>query len=69
LPELKSKAHWQLLLDTREGMVRLAPLLRCGATYEMESRSLALFRLTEATDNTKVKRIPARSRAALARFA
>ena len=44
--------------------MRLAPLLRCGATYEMESRSLALFRLAEAADNTKVKRIPARSRAA-----
>jgi len=69
LPELKPKALWQLLLDTREGMVRRAPLIRCGASYEMESRSLALFRLAEAADNTKVKRITARSRAALARFA
>jgi glycogen operon protein len=68
LPELKSNAHWQLLLDTREGMVRLAPLLRCGATYEMESRSLALFRLAEAADNTKVRRIAARPRAVSARF-
>ena len=68
LPALKPKGHWQLLLDTREGMVRLAPLLRCGATYEMESRSLALYRLAEAADNTKVKRIAARPRAGSARF-
>jgi len=64
LPELKPKAQWQLLLDTREGMVRLSSLLRSGATYKMESRSLALFSLAESADTSRVKRVTARSRAA-----
>ncbi|MDH3443628.1 MAG: glycogen debranching enzyme GlgX, partial [Deltaproteobacteria bacterium] len=54
LPEFKSDTQWQLLLDTREGIIRRARRLPRGATYSMESRSLALFRLSSAeeTGNT-----------------
>jgi glycogen operon protein len=48
LPELKPKTQWQLLLDTREGILRRPPRLRSGAAYSMESRSVALFRLSTA---------------------
>ncbi|MBM2802510.1 MAG: hypothetical protein HW419_403 [Deltaproteobacteria bacterium] len=64
LPELKPKTQWQLLLDTREGVVRLSPLQRARATYKMEARSLALFSMAESTDNSRFKRVAARQRAA-----
>jgi len=51
LPELKSKTQWQLLLDTREGIVRRPPRLRRGTAYSLESRSLALFRLSDSGEN------------------
>ena len=40
LPEIKPKQQWQLLLDTREGMIRRSPRLRRRAAYTLES---ALF--------------------------
>ena len=63
LPELKAHCQWRLLLDTREGMVRLSPRMRRRATYQMEARSLALFSLTESTENSRIKRVAARRRA------
>ncbi len=65
LPELKPKTQWQLLLDTREGIVHRPPRLRCGAAYGLESRSLALFRLSSAeeagiTIRTERKRLRSR---------
>jgi glycogen operon protein len=62
LPELKPNCQGQLLLDTREGMVRLSPRMRRRATYQMEGRSLALFSLTESTENSRIKRVTARRR-------
>ena len=50
LPELKPKQQWQLLLDTREGMIRRSPRLRRGAAYTLESRSFALFRLFDGEE-------------------
>ena len=64
LPELKPKKQWLLLLDTREGMLRLSQLLRSVATYPMEPRSLALFSRAESADRSKFKRVTARQRAA-----
>jgi glycogen operon protein len=60
LPGLRPNYRWQLLLDTREGMMRLAPLMRHRASYSMESRSLALFSLTERTESSRFKSVTAR---------
>jgi hypothetical protein len=43
-------------------MVRLSPRMRRRATYQMEGRSLALFSLTESTENSRIKRVTARRR-------
>ena len=64
LPELKPHCQWQLLLDTREGVVRLSPLLRSRTTYQMEPRSLALFSLAEAAEDSIIKRVAPRRRVA-----
>jgi len=64
LPELKPNCQWQLLLDTREAMVRLSPLLRPRTTFEMEARSLVLFSLAESTQHSTIKRAAARRRVA-----
>jgi hypothetical protein len=64
LPELKPNGRWKLLLDTREGIVRLSPLMRRRAAYQLEARSLVLFSLVESTDASRVKRVAARHRAA-----
>ena len=64
LPELKPNGRWKLLLDTREGVVRLSPLMRRRASYQMEARSLALFSWVESTETSRVKRGAARRRAA-----
>jgi isoamylase len=64
LPELKPNCQWQLLLDTREGVVRLSPLLRPRAIYPLEARSLALFSLAESAENSTLKRVAARRRVA-----
>jgi glycogen operon protein len=46
LPAHRSKLRWELLLDTREATgKRRFQLLRGGRTYDLEARSLALFRL------------------------
>ncbi|MEW6441885.1 MAG: glycogen debranching protein GlgX [bacterium] len=46
LPAHRPKLRWELLLDTREAQgTRKQFLLRGGEPYEMEARSLALFRL------------------------
>jgi glycogen operon protein len=46
LPAHRPKLRWELLLDTREATgKRRFPLLRGGRTYDLEARSLALFRL------------------------
>jgi glycogen operon protein len=46
MPAHRSKLRWELVLDTREAMgKRRHRLLRGGRTYDMEARSLALFRL------------------------
>jgi glycogen operon protein len=44
LPDYKSEAHWELLLDTREATgMREHPPVKTGESYELEARSLALF--------------------------
>jgi glycogen operon protein len=48
LPKLRPKTNWQLLVDTREGVVRRPPTFRSGTAFTMESRSLALFRGVES---------------------
>jgi isoamylase len=62
LPEPKPNHQWRLIMDTREGMVRLAPLMRRGATYHVEARSMALFVLAESTEDSTAKRGSARRR-------
>jgi isoamylase len=49
LPAHRAGVRWELLLDTREptGRRRARRLVRGGATYRAESRSLALFRMVE----------------------
>jgi isoamylase len=47
LPQIKSKGQWQLILDTREGMVRRPRRLRRGASYNLEARSLVMFNLSQ----------------------
>ena len=61
LPELKPSSQWRLLLDTRQGIVRLSPLTRRRATYQMEARSLALFSLAEAVGTSRIKRAVTRT--------
>ena len=60
LPELKPGCQWRLLLDTRQGIVRLSPLTRRRAIYQMEARSLALFSLAEAAGTSRIKRADTR---------
>jgi len=50
LPELRSHQQWQLILDTREGVVRRPRRLLGKAKYNLEARSLALFSLVESED-------------------
>jgi len=64
LPELKPKTQWQLLLDTREALLSAPRLMALGAQFEMEGRSLALFRAVESVDLALVRRVPARRQAA-----
>jgi glycogen operon protein len=46
LPAHRPKVRWELVLDTREATgQRRYRLLRGGAPYELEARSLAVFRL------------------------
>ena len=46
LPTHKSGVRWEPLLDTREAEIsRRGRALRGGQTYDMEARSLAVFRL------------------------
>jgi len=61
---LKPNGQWQLLLDTREGVVRLTPLVRPNTSFHLEARSLALFCLAEATENSTIKRAATRRRGA-----
>jgi glycogen operon protein len=44
LPGSTAKTQWQVLLDTREGMARRPRRVTKGAAYNLEARSLALFR-------------------------
>jgi glycogen operon protein len=60
LPELKPKEPWELILDTREGMIRLRPRFRRGAIYHLEARSLALFRLADSEKTSHTPRMPSR---------
>jgi glycogen operon protein len=48
VPAHQRGVRWQTLLDTREpdGRVRRPRLLKAGASYELEARSLAMLRLT-----------------------
>ena len=57
LPAHQRSVRWEPLLDTREpdGQPRLRPF-RGGQTYELEARSLALFRLGRATRSARVGR-------------
>jgi hypothetical protein len=50
LPAHQIKVRWDLVLDTREatGQWRYC-LLQGGEAYELETRSLALFRLQRST--------------------
>lgn len=61
LPEVKRKQQWQLLLDTREGMVRRSPRLRRSAAYTLESRSFALFRLCDGVEES-ARAVPSQRR-------
>jgi glycogen operon protein len=46
LPTQRSKMRWELVLDTREATGRRRyRLMRGGEPYQLEARSLALFRL------------------------
>ena len=49
LPETRKK-QWQVILDTREGMVRRPRRMSKGAAYNLEGRSLAMFRLYDNED-------------------
>jgi glycogen operon protein len=52
LPAHKPRLRWELLLDTREPLGRGAEQIRrAGESFELEGRSLALFRLQGANDN------------------
>jgi glycogen operon protein len=53
LPAHRREVRWELLLDTREGTGRrkVRRLVRGGATYRAEARSLALFRLVERDED------------------
>jgi isoamylase len=44
LPAHKSGVRWEPILDTREAETRRGRALRGGQTYELESRSVAVFR-------------------------
>jgi isoamylase len=48
LPGPSAKAQWQVVLDTREGMARRTRRVTKGANYNLEGRSLALFRLFDS---------------------
>jgi glycogen operon protein len=52
LPAHRARVRWELGLDTREptGRRRQRPL-RGGETYELEARSLVLFRLRQQESN------------------
>jgi glycogen operon protein len=64
LPKLKPKTQWQLMLDTREGVVNPLQPVNAGVAFKMASRSLAMFRAVEGIELTIVKLPPARPRAA-----
>ncbi len=55
LPAHRREVRWELLLDTREGTGRrkVRRLVRGGATYRAESRSLSLFRLVERDEESE----------------
>ena len=55
LPAHRRDVRWELVLDTREGTGRrkVRRLVRGGATYRAESRSLALFRMVERDDEAE----------------
>jgi glycogen operon protein len=50
LPGPSAKAQWQVVLDTREGMARRTRRVSKGANYNLEGRSLALFRLFDSQE-------------------
>jgi glycogen operon protein len=51
LPAHRPRLRWELLLDTREPTGKGAEQIRrAGETFDLEGRSLALFRLREAND-------------------
>ncbi|MGE0824434.1 MAG: glycogen debranching protein GlgX [Candidatus Binatia bacterium] len=48
LPAHRSRLRWELVFDTRDARIdRRSTLLRGGTTYDLEARSVALFRLKE----------------------
>ncbi len=59
LPELRTERQWQLILDTREGIIRRPPRLRGGTSYHLEGRSLALFENSDNEERVSGERRPA----------
>ncbi|MCA1613854.1 MAG: glycogen debranching protein GlgX [Acidobacteria bacterium] len=55
LPAHRREVRWELVLDTREatGRRKARRLVRGGATYRAESRSLALFRMVERDEEAE----------------
>jgi len=46
LPECQPAERWELIFDTKEDKPKTIPVLfECNTLYEMETRSLALFKL------------------------
>jgi isoamylase len=45
LPAHKTGVRWEVLVDTREAATSRSGVLRGGQTFDMESRSMAVFRL------------------------
>jgi hypothetical protein len=61
LPAHRPRLRWELLLDTREPVGRGAKQIRRGGeVFEMEGRSLALFRLQGANEGGNGEQAAAR---------
>jgi isoamylase len=58
LPELKRKTRWQLLLDTRQGVLDTPRPMSPHIPFEMEARSLVLFRAVRSVESAPVRRVP-----------
>jgi glycogen operon protein len=63
LPAHKPGLRWELILDTRDPLPKpRIQLVRGGRSYDLEARSLALFRLQREEEVEKVKRVKKRGK-------